>query len=83
MTTQLFRIVTLRDEIVVASPAGDRDAAALARRLVDQGSLELTLYGVRHAEDGLEYAPLRQIAVLAHESLRVEPYDPGLPVAER
>ena len=58
--------------------------AGLARRLVAEGSLELTLYGVRHAEaGGLEHAPLRPVAVLAHDSLRIEPYDSGLPIAER
>lgn len=84
MTIQLFRIITLRDEIVVACPRGESDAAALARRLVADGSLDLTLYGVRHATaGGLEYAPLRTVAVLAHDSLRIEPYDTGLPIAER
>lgn len=83
MTTRLFRIITLRDEIIVGS-AGEADAASLARRLVAEGSLELTLYGVRHAEaGGLEHAPLRPVAVLAHDSLRIEPYDSGLPIAER
>lgn len=83
MTHQLFRIVTLRDEIVVASSAYETDAAALARRLVAEGCLDLTLYGIRHAEaGGLEHAPLRPIAVLAHDSLRIEPYESGLPIAE-
>jgi hypothetical protein len=83
MTHQLFRIITLKDEIVVAGSAYDTDAATLARQLVAEGSLDLTLYGIRHAEaGGLEHAPLRPVAVLAHDSLRIEPYESGLPVAE-
>lgn len=82
MTTRLFRITTLKDEIIVGS-MGEADAASLARRLVAEGSLDLTLYGVRHAEaGGLEHAPLRPVAVLAHDSLRIEPYESGLPIAD-
>ena len=87
MTIQLFKIITSRDEIVIGlSPAeldgmGGNDVAAIARKLVAEGLLSLTQYAVRRAADGsLEQGPLRQVAVLASESLRIEPYVSPLPV---
>lgn len=88
MTIQLFKIVTSRDEIVVGLTAaepgaiGGDDVAAIARKLVADGLLSLTQYAVRRTADGLlEQGPLRQVAVLANESLRIEPYASPLPVA--
>ncbi len=80
MAIQLFKIITTRDEIVVGT-ADCSDAAALAKALVSQGSLGLTQYAVRRAADGsLEQGPLRQVAILANDSLRIEPYVSPLPV---
>lgn len=89
MTIQLFKIITSRDEIVVGLTAvefdaiGGSDVAAIGRKLVADGVLPLTQYAVRRAADGsLEQGPLRPVAVLATESLRIEPYISPLPVAE-
>jgi hypothetical protein len=88
MTIQLFKIITTRDEIVIGFKAeemttiGGTDAAAIGRKLVADGSLGVWQYAVRRAADGsLEQGPLRQVAVLASDSLRVEPYASPLPVA--
>jgi hypothetical protein len=87
MTVKLFKIVTSRDEIIVGFSDADlailnsADAAGIGRKLVDDGSLAAWQYAVRRAADGsLEQGPLHQISVLAHDSLRVEPYTSVLPV---
>ena len=87
MTIQLFKIITARDEVVVGISAADAssiggDAATIGKTLVAERSLGFTQYAVRRAADGsLEQGPLRQIAVLAYDSLRIEPYISPLPVA--
>jgi hypothetical protein len=88
MTTQLFKIITSRDEIIIGmKPAdfasiGGSDAVAIGRKLVAEGSLGLWQYAVRRGGDGaLEQAPLRLISVLAHDSVRIEPYSSPLPIA--
>ena len=85
--TSLFKIVTVKDEILVGlSPTeldqlGGRDAGAIARTLLAKGTITLWQYAVRKATSGdLEQAPLRKIALMAHESLRVEPFSTPLHV---
>jgi len=77
----LFKIITVRDEIVVgvgpkeAEAIGGNDATALGRALKGSGELTVWQYAVRKGADGeLEQAPLRRISILGHDSLRVEPY---------
>lgn len=77
----LFTIVTVRDEIVIGLSAeymaglGGADTGVIARTLGADGTLTAWQYAVRKAADGeLEQAPLRQVSILAHDSLRVEPY---------
>ena len=89
MTTQLFKIITSKDEIVIGmkpedmEAMGGSDAPAIGRKLVVEGSLGLWQYAVRRGGDGsLEQAPLRLISVLAHDSLRIEPYASPLPIAD-
>ena len=88
MTIQLFKIISIHDEIVVGfkpedmTAIGGSDAAAIGKKLVAEGSLGVWQYAVRRAADGsLEQGPLRQVAVIANESLRIEPYSSALPVA--
>ena len=88
MTIQLFKIISIRDEIVVGfkpedmTAIGGQDAAAIGKKLVAEGSLGVWQYAVRRAADGsLEQGPLRQVAVMANESLRIEPYSSPLPIA--
>lgn len=76
----LFKIVTVKDEVIVAVPKGDAaapaaDAGAIGQALAAKGAVTLWQYATRKGGDGaLEIAPLRQISVLRHDSLRVEPY---------
>lgn len=87
MTIQLFKIVTSRDDVVVGFSAtdlaafGGADAPAIGRKLVADGSLGAWQYAVRRAADGsLEQGPLRQVSILAHDSVRVEPHSSPLPI---
>jgi hypothetical protein len=82
----LFKIVTLRDEIVIGfSPAqlaalGGRDVEAVGRAL-SRGALTAWQFAVRRRDDGvLEQAPLRQVSILGGDSIRVEPYTTPLPI---
>lgn len=76
----LFKIVTVKDEVIVAVPQGDAaapaaDAGAIGQALAAKGAITFWQYATRKGGDGaLEIAPLRQISVLRHDSLRVEPY---------
>jgi len=83
----LFKVVSVKDEIVVGLSAdelgqlGGNDAGAIARALVAKGTLTLWQYAVRKAANGdLEQAPLRKVALIAHDSLRVEPYSSPLKI---
>ena len=83
----LFKIVTIKDEIVIGLNAeelgavGGQDAGAVAKALATKGELTVWQYAVRHAPNGeLEQAPLRKIGLLANTSLRVEPYSSPLKV---
>ena len=86
-TTALFKVVTVKDEIVIGLNAeelgtiGGQDAGAVAKALATKGELTVWQYAVRHAPNGeLEQAPLRKIGLLANTSLRVEPYASPLKV---
>ena len=86
-TTTLFKVVTVKDEIVIGlnaeelSGLGGQDAGAVAKALAGKGELTVWQYAVRHAPSGeLEQAPLRKIGLLANTSLRVEPYTSPLKV---
>ncbi len=90
MPVSLFKVVTVKDEVTIGlntqelralggvekAPAGII-ASALAGRKV----LTVWQYAVGRAKDGsLQVAPLRQIGLIAHDSLRVEPYSSPLKV---
>jgi hypothetical protein len=81
MTTALFKIITVKDEIVIGLNAdeldrlGGRDAGAVARELAAKGEMTVWQYGVRRGPTGdLQQAPTQKIGLLANSSLRVEPY---------
>ena len=85
--TSLFKVITVKDEIVIGLSAaeldqlGGRDAGAVAKSLAGKGTLSVWQYAVRKAPNGdLEQAPLRKIGLIAHDSLRVEPYSTPLKV---
>ena len=80
-TTTLFKIITVKDEIVIGLNAdeldrlGGRDAGAVARALAAKGEMTVWQYGVRRGPSGdLQQAPTQKIGLLANNSLRVEPY---------
>jgi hypothetical protein len=81
LSETLFKIVTVKDEIVVGlnaaelSALGGDDAGALAKAIAGKGSMTLWQYAVKRGPDGsLQQAPRQKIGVLANSSLRVEPY---------
>jgi hypothetical protein len=85
--TRLFKIITVKDDIVIGlstaelTELGGEDAGAVARALVAKSTLTVWQYAVHKAANGdLEQAPLRKIGLIAHESLRVEPFATPLKV---
>jgi hypothetical protein len=85
--TTLFKIITVKDEIVIGLNAdelgaiGGKDAGAVARALAAKGQLTAWQYAVKKGQNGdLQQAPLRQVGLLANASLRVEPYASPLAV---
>lgn len=80
-STSLFKIITVKDEIVVGLTASEiarlkgNDVSAIGKALAADGELSLWQFAVRKAADGsLEQAPLRRVSILGHDSLRIEPY---------
>ena len=85
--TSLFKIVSVKDEVVIGLSAeelaglGGNDAGAVAKALAAKGTLTVWQYAVRKAANGdLEQAPRAKIGLIAHDSLRVEPYATPLKV---
>lgn len=83
----LFKVITTKDEIVIGlsrdelSHIEGHNAGGIAKQLAAQGSMSVWQYGVRKAEAGaLEQAPLRNVGLLATNSLRIEPYTSPLKV---
>ncbi len=83
----LFKVVTVKDEIVIGlTPAeldalGGTDAGAVAKALAAKGSMTVWQYAVRKASNGdLQQGPLQQIGLMANASLRVEPYKTPLAI---
>ena len=85
--TSLFKVISVKDEVVIGltreelSALGGADAGAIARALVAKGTLTAWQYAVRKGGSGdLEQAPLKKVGLIAHDSLRVEPYATPLKV---
>ncbi len=77
----LFKVISVRDEVVIGLNAGElsalggNDAGAIAKALHAKGTLGVWQYATRKAaNDDLEQAPRARIGLMAHDSLRVEPY---------
>jgi hypothetical protein len=82
----LYTVVSAKDEIVVGIATDDapalRDVGAFARKLKADGQMTVWRYQVgRNAAGALELRPAGRIAILAHDSVRIEPYKASLPVA--
>jgi len=77
---ELFKIVTVKDEIVIGLNAAELkefggDAGGIAKAIASKGSLTLWQYAVTQDKDGQrQMTPRAKIGVLANTSLRVEPY---------
>ena len=84
MQVALFKVVTVKDDVIIGLNTEDlkalggpekNAAGAIASALADKKSLTVWQYSVRKSADGeSQFAPLRQIGLMAHISLRVEPY---------
>jgi hypothetical protein len=82
---KLFKMITAKDEVVIGLSEeelrsfGPRpDVDNLAEHLVSAGQITAWQYAVKKAADGaLVQAPLRRIAVLKSDTLRIEPYNPA------
>ena len=75
----LFKIVTVKDEIVVGLNDAELkdlggDAGGIAKAIAAKGSLTLWQYSVGQKDGERFVGPRAKIGVLANTSLRVEPY---------
>jgi hypothetical protein len=85
--TSLFKVISVKDDVTIGLSAdeltalGGNDAGAVAKALAGKGTLTVWQYAVRKAANGdLEQAPRAKIGLIAHDSLRVEPYASPLKV---
>jgi hypothetical protein len=83
----LFKVVTVKDEIVIGLSAdelkavGGADAGAVAHALAQKGDMTVWQYNVHRGANGeLQLAPTAKIGLIANSSLRVEPYTTPYPV---
>lgn len=77
----LFKVVTVKDEIVIGLSAdelkalGGNDASTVAHALAQKGDMAVWQYNVHRGPNGdLQQAPTAKIGLIASSSLRVEPY---------
>ena len=75
----LFKIVTVKDEIVVGLNDAELkdlggDAGGIARAIAAKGTLTLWQYAVTQKDGERMVAPRAKVGLLANASLRVEPY---------
>ena len=85
--TRLFKVISVKDEIVIGLSAdelgamGGNDAGAVAKALAAKRTLTVWQYATRKGANGdLEQAPRMKIGLIANDSLRVEPYTTPLKV---
>jgi hypothetical protein len=85
--TSLFKVTTVKDEIVIGLSAdelkalGGTDAGAVAHALAQKGDMAVWQYNVHRGANGeLQLAPTAKIGLIANSSLRVEPYTQPYPI---
>lgn len=85
--TTLFKIITVKDDIVIGldkdelAKLGGVDAGSVARALAQKGEMTAWHYGVRRGANGEpQQSPVAKIGLIAHSSLRVEPYTTPYPI---
>lgn len=83
----LFKIITAKDEVVIGistkelAAMGGADAGSVAKALAERRTLSVWQYAVRKTSLGeLEQWPRAKIGLMAHDTLRVEPYATPLKV---
>jgi hypothetical protein len=75
---KLFKVITAKDEVVIGLTDPGANVESLAQRLVSAGQVTVWQYAVQRAADGtMVQAPLREVAVLKSDTLRIEPYNPA------
>jgi hypothetical protein len=82
---KLFKMITAKDEVLIGLSEAELrsfgprpDVDNLAEHLVSAGQITAWQFAVKKAADGaLVQAPLRRIAVLKSDTLRIEPYNPA------
>ena len=79
--TSLFKVVTVKDEIVIGLSAdelkalGGSDASAVAHALAQKGDMAVWQYNVHRGANGeLQQGPTAKVGLIANSSLRIEPY---------
>ena len=80
---KLFKMITSKDEVVIGltndelrSFGPKPDVENLADHLISAGQITAWQYAVKKTPDGTSVeAPLRRIAVLKSDTLRIEPYN--------
>ena len=78
---KLFKVITSKDEITIGVTAselkamgGGEDVKVLAQHLVSAGQMTVWQYAVgRDAAGALQMNPLRRVAILKSDTLRIEP----------
>jgi hypothetical protein len=78
---KLFKVITSKDEITIGVTASElaamgsgEDVKVLAQALVTAGQITVWQYAVgRDAAGALQMNPLRRVAILKADSLRIEP----------
>ena len=90
MSVSLFKVVTVKDEIFIGLNAQEIEALGgpqtapagrIASALADRKELTVWKYIHHKAPNGdTVVAPLHAVGLLAHDSLRVEPYSSPLAV---
>lgn len=83
----LFKVVSVKDEVIIGltegqlTEAGGLNAGVVGKLLSDNGELAAWQYVVSRNDAGEPVeAPTNMISILAHGTLRVEPYQSALPV---
>ena len=82
---KLFKMITAKDEVVIGMTNDELrsfgpkpDVDNLAEHLVSAGQISAWQYAVKKADDGsLVQAPLKRVAVLKSDTLRIEPFNPA------
>jgi hypothetical protein len=84
--TSLFKIVTVKDEIVIGlstdelKALGGTDASAVAHALAQKGDMAVWQYNVHRGANGeLQQAPTAKIGLIANSSLRSSPTPRPMP----